>query len=99
MSPGREDPGSPELLTQSALTGYEQLCARDLLGFADTHENHQQAVYEEFKEQLERNPAGWYQTRLPCKGTHPTLPTNETGSKRELEQLVWKLERNGQYKE
>lgn len=99
MSPGREDVGSPVLLTQSALTDYEQLCALDVLGLADTHENDQQAVYEEFKEQLERNPAGWYQTRLPWKGTHPTLPTNETGSKRRLEQLVRKLERNGQYEE
>ncbi|XP_022781218.1 uncharacterized protein LOC111322405 [Stylophora pistillata] len=79
MSPGREDVGSPALLTQSALTDYEQLCALDALGLADTYEKDQQAVYDEFKEQLERNPAGWYQTRLPWKGTHPTLPTNETG--------------------
>ena len=37
----------------------------DVLGLADTHENVQQAVYVEFKEQLERNPAGWYETKLP----------------------------------
>jgi len=79
MSPGREDVGSPMLLTQSALMGYEQLCALDVLGLANTHENDLQAVYEEFKEQLERNPAGWYETKLPWKGNHPTLPTNEAG--------------------
>ena len=50
MSPGREDVGSPMLLTQSALTDYEQLCALDMLGLADTHDKDQQAVYEEFKE-------------------------------------------------
>lgn len=99
MSPGREDVGSPMLLTQSALTDYEQLCALDVLGLSDTHENDQRAVHEEFKEQLERNPAGWYETRLPWKGNHPTLPTNEAGSKRRLDQLIRKLERNGQYEE
>ena len=54
---------------------------------------------EEFKEQLERSPAGWYETKLPWKANHPTLPTNEAGSKRRLEQLLRKLERNGQYEE
>ena len=99
MSPGREDVGSPVLLTQSALVDYEQLCSLDVLGLADSHKNDQFEVYEEFKEQLERSPAGWYETRLPWKVNHPTLPTNETGSKRRLEQLVRKLERNGQYEE
>ena len=99
MSPGREDVGSPVLLTQSAFTDYEQLCSLGVLGLADTHENDQLPVYEEFKEQLERSPAGWYETSLPWKGNHPALPSNETGSKRRLEQLIRKLERNGQYQE
>ena len=99
MSPGRENVGSPVLLTQSAFTDYEQLCSLDVLGLADTHENDQLPVYEEFKEQLERSPAGWYETSLPWKGNHPALPSNETGSKKRLEQLIRKLERNGQYQE
>ena len=82
MSPGREDVGSPLLLTQSALVDYEQLCSLDVLGLADSHKNDQLEVYEEFKEQLERSPAGWYETKLPWKVNHPTLPTNEAGSKR-----------------
>ena len=89
MSPGGEDVGSPSLLTQSALVNYEQLCSL----------NDQLEVYEEFKEKLERSPAGCYETKLPWKVNHPTLPTNEAGSKRRLEQLVRKLERNGQYEE
>jgi hypothetical protein len=28
---------------------------------------------------------GWYQTSLPWKGNHPTLPTNKMGSKKRLE--------------
>ena len=86
------------MLMQSALVDYEQLCSLDVLGLADSHNSDQFEVFEEFKEQLERCPAGWYETRLPWKVNHPTLPTNEAGSKRRLEQLVRKLERNGQYK-
>ena len=73
------------------------MCALDVLGLADSPENDQLTVFEEFKEQLERNPAGWYQTKLPWKETHPPLPTNENGSKRRLGQLVCKLQRNEQY--
>ena len=99
MSPGREDVGSPVLLTQAALVDYEQLCSLDVLGLADSHKSDQLEVYEEFKEQLEGSPAGWYETKLPWKANHPTLPTNEAGSKRRLEQLIRKLKRNGQYEE
>jgi hypothetical protein len=35
-------------VTQSTLTDYEQLCALDVLGLADSHENDQQEVYEDF---------------------------------------------------
>ena len=82
MSSGREEKDGPALLTRSTSTDYEQLCALDVLGLADTHENDQQAVYKEFKEQLVRDEAGWYQTSLPWKGNHPPLPMNETGSKK-----------------
>lgn len=99
MSPGTEDVGSPVLLTESAFTYYEQLCSLDVLGLADTHENDQLPVYEGFKEQLERSAAGWYETKLPWKGNHPALPSNEGESKRRLENLIGKLERNGQYHE
>ena len=90
MSPGREDVGSPVLLTQSALVDYEKLCSLGVLGLADGHRNDQLEVYEEFKEQLERSPASSYETKLPWKVNHPTLPTNEAGSKRRLEQLIRK---------
>ena len=98
MSPGREGTGSPILLTQSGKADYE-LCALDVLGLADTHENDQHTVYEQFKEQLERNPAKWYEAKLLWKGTHPLFTTNEAGSKRRLEHLVCKRERAGQYQE
>ncbi len=97
MSPGREDVTSPLLLTRSVATDYEQLCSLDVLGLADKPENDQETVYQEFKEQLQRNEAGWYESKLPWKANHPALPTNEAGSRRRLQQLVKRLERDGNY--
>ena len=99
MLSGREDKDSPVLFIQSTSHDYEQLCSLDVLGLADTHANDQQAVYAESKEQLERDKAGWYQTSLPGKGNHPTIPTNEMGSKKRLENLIRKLKKNELYKE
>ena len=96
MSPGKE---GPILLTKSTTIDYEQLCASDVLGLPDRNENDQKTVYEEFEEQLSRDQAGWYETSLTWKGNHPPLPTYENSSKRCLEQLLKKLERNGQYKQ
>jgi hypothetical protein len=69
MSPGREDVTSPLLLTRSVATDYEQLCSLDVLGLADKPENDQETVYQEFKEQLQRNEAGWYESKLPGRQT------------------------------
>jgi hypothetical protein len=99
MSPGQEDQENQVFVIQSTLTDYEQLCALDVLGLAGSHENDQQEVYGEFKEQLERNDAGWYETKLPWKGNYPTLPSNERGSKGRLDQLIRKLGKNDQYSE
>ena len=99
MSPGSEDVDHPILLSQSTSADYKQLCTLDVLGLADTLENDQLMVFEEFKEQLEQSPEGWYQTDLPWKENHAPLPTNETGSKRQLEHLIQKLQCNCQYKE
>ena len=69
-----------------------------VLGLADTRGNDQGTVYGEFKENLERNRAGCYKTKLPWKDNHPTLPTNEMGSRRRVEQLIKWLRRNESYK-
>ena len=64
--------------------------------------NDQGNVYHEFKEQLIRDEAGWYETGLPWRGNHPPLPNNKAGSLRRLESLTKKLERqqlSSQYKE
>lgn len=68
---------NPVLLTQSAFTDYEQLCSLDVLGLADTHENEQLPVYEEFKEELERSPAG---NRKICSFSHNLAPLEKAAA-------------------
>ena len=55
----------------------------------------QNEVYAEFREQLVRDEEGWYETALPWKGNHPSLPTNRSGSLRRLANLQRKLKQNG----
>ncbi|XP_028415553.1 uncharacterized protein LOC114538695 [Dendronephthya gigantea] len=99
MSPGIEIDKNTMLMTQTSQADFERLCRMDVLGLEDTSENDQDTVYEDFKENLVRNPEGWYETNLPWKPSHPNLPSNETGSQRRLKSLVKRLERNGNYKQ
>ena len=77
MSPGKEFDQKRMLLTQTNQLDYEQLCRLDVLGLEDAPEHDQRVVYNEFKEQLTRNPEGWYETGLPWRGSLPKLPSNE----------------------
>ena len=56
MSPGKEFNRKTMLLTQTNQLDYEQLCCLDVLGLEDAPEHDQLVVYNEFKEQLTRNP-------------------------------------------
>ena len=93
LSPGKEIDLTQMLLTQTASPDYEQLCRLDVLGLKDSETGDQGIVYEEFKEQLTRNPEGWYETSLPWKGNHPPLPNNKGNSLSRLDTLVRKLEK------
>ena len=97
LSPGVEFDGKKMMLTQTSQVDFDQLCRLDVLGLADSSENNQSLVHMEFREQLERNPKGWYETRLPWKPNHPPLPTNEMGSRRRLENLVKRLKYSDHY--
>lgn len=61
----------------------------------DTPSGDQTDVYEDFKEQLNKSPEGWYETGLPWRGNHPPPPNNKTGSLKRLGSTIWKLEKNG----
>ena len=93
LSPGKEIDLTRMLSTQTASPDYEQLCRLDVLGLKDSATSDQEIVYEEFKEQLTRNPGGWYETSLPWKGNHPPLQNNKAGSLTRLHNLVRKLEK------
>jgi hypothetical protein len=71
----------------------------DVLGLADTTVGDQEAVYEEFKEQLYRGPEGWYESGLPWKGSYFPTGTNEVNSQRRLRMLVSKLKTSGKLEE
>ena len=97
LSPGVEFDRKKMMLTQTSQADFDKLCRLDVLGLADRAENDQLPVYEEFQEQLERSPEGWYETGLPWKANHPPLPTNETGSRRRLESLLKRLRSSDRY--
>ncbi len=97
MSPGADFDKTTVLLTQTSQSDYENLCRLDVLGIADSGESDHEIVYQDFKEQLQRSPDGWYEANLPWKPHHASLATNEQGSRRRFEQLVKKLQREGSY--
>ena len=70
---------------------YYQLYGLDALGLEDHFDGDQNLVYEEFREQLERNPDGSYSTGLPWKAGHPPLPDNAEYAKACLGGLLRKL--------
>ena len=93
MSSGKELDHSKMLLTQTSHTDYEDLCRLDILGLEDRPEHDQQTVHAEFREQLIRDPEGWYETGLLWKKNHPPLPSNKEGSLLRLDRLYNKLEK------
>ena len=71
-----------------------QLFNLDVLGLEDKPEGDRETVYEEFKEQLTCGSDGKYETFLPWKAVHPTLPTNCMVAKRRFNSLMRELESN-----
>ena len=63
------------------------------LGLKDHPAGDQDNIYQEFKEQLERSPEGWYEKGLMWKENHPPLANNKEGSMKRLETLVKKLDK------
>ena len=93
MSSGKELDHSKMLLTQTSHTDYEDFYRLDILGLEDRPEHDQQTVHAEFREQLIRDPEGWYETGLLWKKNHPPLPSNKEGRLLHLDGLYNKLEK------
>ena len=94
MSPGKEVNVNELFLTQTSSADYEKLCRLDVLGLEDSSTGDQMVIYDEFREQLQRHPEGWYETKLPWRANHPNLKSNKSGSLRRLGNLVKKLEKS-----
>jgi len=94
MTTGAEAELQNMFLTQTAVEDYEELCRLDVLGIQDVHSGDQGVVHDEFVEQLQRSPEGWYETGLPWKGDHPPLANNKAGSLKRIDSLVRKLKRD-----
>ena len=49
MSPGRESDAVSALYTQPSVSDYEKLCGTDILGLEGNHYNHDEFVFEKFR--------------------------------------------------
>lgn len=92
MSPGIEV-DTHMLLTQSS-RDYDALCRLDVLGLEDSADGDQGVVYKEFKEQLQRDDEGWYETGLLWKPNVHELTNNKSSSLARLTNTLNKLNRN-----
>ena len=93
MSPGYEMENSL-YLTQSSHDDYDRICSLNVLGLEDNPQGDQEAVYREFKGQLQGSIEGWYETGLMWKIGHPPLTNNRAAILARLSNLLNKLKRN-----
>ena len=82
------------LLARDKEANYAELCKLDVLGIKDKNKSRNYEVYEEFKEQLERNETGCYETNLLWKANSPELPSNKLGSLHRLKSYLKRLEKD-----
>ena len=97
MSPGRESELVTSLYTRTSVNDFNRLCDIDVLGVEENHLSHDENVYKKFKQQLERNEAGWYETGLVWTENKVPLNNNKSGSLGRLKSLLKQLEENPKY--
>ena len=93
ISPGKEFDQNVMMPTQTTHVDYEELCRLDVLGWRIVRTTTNR-LFQEFKEQLTRSLEGWYETGLPWKPNHPSLPNNKQGSLQPLTSLHRRLARD-----
>jgi hypothetical protein len=100
MSPGEDLNPTAGCMAVNTAMDHERLCSLDVLGLADSPSGDQGVVYQEFREQLSRDPdEDWYETSLPWKGDHPPLSNYYNGSIRRMYNLVRRLRKTGKLEE
>ena len=94
ISPGEEIEIEKSFFAKSSIVDYEKLCSLDVLGLKDSDDGNQSSTFEEFKDQLERKPEGFYETGLLWKSGKTELPNNRIGSLARSGKLVKRLEKD-----
>ena len=94
MSPGNEIDLNNLMLSRTSIDDYEKLCNLVVLGVQDIPKSHEDIVHTNFKEQLKQSDEGWYKTGLMWKQGKESLPNNEAGSLRRLQNLIVKLQKS-----
>ena len=92
MSPGTETDLVSSLYTRTSISDFDRLCDIDVLGVEENHLCHDENVYKKFKQQLERNQGGWYDTGLVWTENKVPLNKNKSGSLGRLKSLLKRLE-------
>ena len=92
------DKPEKQFLLQTGQEEFEKLCSLDVLGLAESVYE-QTFVHQDFKDQLVRNREGCYETRLPWKPNHVSLPENKQLVNARLQSVTRKLERLGKLKD
>ena len=88
MSPGEESDLVSSLYTRTSASDFNRLCDIDVLGVEENHLSHDENVYKKFKQQLERNEGGWYETGLAWTENKVPLNNNKFQSLGRLKSLL-----------
>ena len=91
MSPDGESDLVSSLYTRTSASDFNRLCDIDVLGVEENHLSHDENVYKKFKQQLERNEGGWYETGLVWTENKVPLNSNKSGSLERLKSLLKRL--------
>ena len=94
MSLGRESDLVSSLYTRTSVSDFDRLCDIDVLGVEENHSSHDENVHKKFKQQLERNEGGCYETGLVWTGDKVSLNKNKSRSLGRLKSLLKRLEQN-----
>ena len=91
MSPGQGSLQTTLMFARISHEDYMDMCSLDVLGLEDHPEGDQETVFEEFNKQLLQRSDGKYETSLPWKQGHATLPRNYDLAKSRFNSLMKKL--------
>ena len=94
MTPGSESDVVSLLYTRTSVSDFNRLCDMDVLRVEENHLSHGENVYKKFKQLLEKNEGGWYETGLVWTENKVPLNNNKSGSLGRLKSLLKQLEEN-----